>query len=140
MAIPKGSINKVILVGHLGRDPEVRYTPAGDAVADVSLATTESIKDKNGERSEKTEWHNLVLWRAQAEFAKEYLKKGQLVYVEGRLQNRQWEDKEGQKRSRSEIQVNQIVTLGSFIGKGKQEEPTAADEDTTAAGDEEIPF
>jgi single-strand DNA-binding protein len=140
MAIPKGSINKVILVGHLGRDPEVRYTPAGDAVADVSLATTESFKDKNGERSEKTEWHNLVLWRAQAEFAKEYLKKGQLVYVEGRLQTRQWEDKEGQKRSRSEIQVNQIVTLGGFIGKGKQEEPTAADEDTAATGDEEIPF
>jgi len=140
MAIPKGSINKVILVGHLGRDPEVRYTPAGDAVADVSLATTESIKDKNGERSEKTEWHNLVLWRAQAEFAKEYLKKGQLVYIEGRLQTRQWEDKEGQKRSRSEIQVNQIVALGGFIGKGKPEAPAAADEETTATGDEEIPF
>lgn len=139
MAIPKGSINKVILVGHLGRDPEVRYTPAGDAVADVSLATSESVKDKNGERSERTEWHNLVLWRTQAEFAKEYLKKGQLVYVEGRLQTRQWEDKEGQKRSRAEIQVNQIVTLGGFIGKGKPEEPSPVDEEA-AAGDEEIPF
>jgi single-strand DNA-binding protein len=140
MANPKGSINKVILVGHLGRDPEVRYTPAGDAVADVSLATTESLKDKNGERSEKTEWHNLVLWRAQAEFAKEYLKKGQLVFVEGRLQTRQWEDKEGQKRNKTEIQVNQIVTLGGFIGKGKQEAPSAVDEEAAAAGDEEIPF
>jgi len=115
----KGSINKVILVGHLGRDPEVRYTPSGDAVADVSLATTEYYKDKNGERNEKTEWHNLVMWRTQAEFAKEWLKKGQLVYVEGRLQTRQWEDKEGQKRSKTDIQVGQITTLGAFIGKNK---------------------
>jgi len=136
----KGSINKVILVGHLGRDPEVRYTPSGDAVADVSLATTEYYKDKNGERNEKTEWHNLVMWRTQAEFAKEWLKKGQLVYVEGRLQTRQWEDKEGQKRSKTDIQVGQITTLGAFIGKNKSVDTPGKDDSAAKTGDEEIPF
>lgn len=140
MAMPKGSINKVILVGHLGKDPEVRYTPSGDAVADVSLATTEYYKDKNGERNEKTEWHNLVMWRSQAEFAKEWLKKGQLVYVEGRLQTRQWEDKEGQKRSKTDIQVGQIITLGAFIGKNKSADAPSKDDSATKTGDEEIPF
>lgn len=139
MALPKGSINKVILVGHLGRDPEVRYTPSGDAVADVSLATTEFYKTKDGDRTEKTEWHNLVMWRNQAEFAKEWLKKGQLVYIEGRLQTRQWEDKEGQKRSRTEIQVDQVTTLGGFIGKGKASEEKGKKE-SAENEDEEIPF
>jgi len=139
MAMPKGSINKVILVGHLGRDPEVRYTASGDAVADVSLATTEYFKDKNGEKNEKTEWHNLVMWRSQAEFAKEWLKKGQLLYVEGRLQTRTWEDKEGQKRSKTDIQVDQVTLLGGFANKGKG---GAAQQDVTAGPpeDEEIPF
>jgi len=140
MARPKGSVNKVILVGHLGRDPEVRYTPNGDAVADVSLATTEYYKDKNGERNEKTEWHNLVMWRSQAEFAKEWLKKGQLVYVEGRIQNRQWEDKEGQKRNKTDIQVDQITTLGAFVGKNKSEDAPDKSNSTDKTGDEEIPF
>jgi single-strand DNA-binding protein len=137
MSMPKGSINKVILVGRLGKDPEVRYTPSGDAVADVSLATTEFYKTKNGERTEKTEWHNLVMWRTQAEFAKEWLKKGQLVYVEGRLQTRKWEDKEGQKRSKTEIQVDQVTTLGGFIGKDKN---AGANNKAADKGDEEIPF
>lgn len=137
MSMPKGSINKVILVGHLGKDPEVRYTPSGDAVADVSIATTEFYKTKNGDRTEKTEWHNLVMWRTQAEFAKEWLKKGQLVYVEGRLQTRKWEDKEGQKRSKTEIQVDQITTLGGFVGKDKN---TDANNKAADKGDEEIPF
>lgn len=136
----KGSVNKVILVGHLGRDPEVRYTPSGDAVADVSLATTEYYKDKNGERSEKTEWHNLVMWKSQAEFAKEWLKKGQLVYVEGRLQTRQWEDKEGQKRSKTDIRVDQITVLGGFIGRNKREDAPGKDDSAAKTGDEEIPF
>lgn len=140
MALPKGSINKVILVGHLGRDPEVRYTPSGDAVADVSLATTEFYKDKNGERNEKTEWHNLVMWRAQAEFAKEWLKKGQLVYAEGRLQTRTWDDKEGQKRSKTEIQVDQITILGGMVSRGKSDNDTPKEKDDSTAADEEIPF
>ncbi|HDP68438.1 MAG TPA: single-stranded DNA-binding protein [Candidatus Marinimicrobia bacterium] len=140
MALPKGSINKVILVGHLGRDPEVRYTPSGDAVADVSLATTEFYKDKNGERNEKTEWHNLVMWRAQAEFAKEWLKKGQLVYAEGRLQTRTWDDKEGQKRSKTEIQVDQITILGGMVGRGKSDNDAPKEKDDSSAADEEIPF
>jgi len=137
MSMPKGSINKVILVGYLGKDPEVRYTPSGDAVADVSLATTEFYKTKDGDRTEKTEWHNLVMWRAQAEFAKEWLKKGQLVFVEGRLQTRKWEDKEGQKRSKTEIQVDQVTTLGGFVGKDKN---AVANNKAADKGDEEIPF
>ncbi|HCK99017.1 MAG TPA: single-stranded DNA-binding protein [Candidatus Marinimicrobia bacterium] len=135
--MPKGSINKVILVGHLGKDPEVRYTPSGDAVADVSLATTEFYKTKDGERTEKTEWHNLVMWRTQAEFAKEWLKKGQLVYVEGRLQTRKWEDKEGQKRSKTDIQVDQVTILGGFVGKDKN---AVVNNKAADKGDEEIPF
>jgi len=140
MAMPKGSINKVILVGHLGRDPEVRYTASGDAVADVSLATTEYYKDKNGEKNEKTEWHNLVMWRAQAEFAKEWLKKGQLLYVEGRLQTRSWEDKEGQKRYKTEIQVDQVTLLGGFAGKGKPAGESKQDTKPESPSDEDIPF
>ncbi|MBL7066690.1 MAG: single-stranded DNA-binding protein [Candidatus Marinimicrobia bacterium] len=140
MARPKGSINKVILVGYLGRDPEVRYTPNGDAVADVSLATTEYYKDKKGDRNEKTEWHNLVMWRTQAEFAKEWLKKGQLVYVDGRLQTRQWEDKEGQKRSKTDIQVDQITVLGGFVGRNKSDNAPEKDDSAAKTGDEEIPF
>lgn len=141
MAIPKGSINKVILVGYLGRDPEVRYTPSGDAVADVSLATTEFYKNKDGERNEKTEWHNLVLWRSQAEFAKEWLKKGQLIYVEGRLQTRTWEDKEGQKRSKTDVQVDQVTLLGGFAGgKGRDKEEPPKEAGKSDTDDEEIPF
>ncbi|MCK4689578.1 MAG: single-stranded DNA-binding protein [Candidatus Marinimicrobia bacterium] len=136
----RGSVNKVILVGHLGKDPEVRYTPGGDAVADVSLATKEVYKNKEGERIERTEWHNLVLWRGQAEFAKEWLKKGQLVYAEGRLQTRKWEDKEGQKKYKTEIQVDQITTLGSFIGRSKDEGVPETEKESEKEVDEEIPF
>ncbi|MBL7135067.1 MAG: single-stranded DNA-binding protein [Candidatus Marinimicrobia bacterium] len=136
----RGSVNKVILVGHLGKDPEVRYTPGGDAVADVSLATKEVYKNKEGERIERTEWHNLVLWRGQAEFAKEWLKKGQLVYAEGRLQTRKWEDKEGQKKYKTEIQVDQITTLGSFIGRSKDEGVPKTEKESEKEVDEEIPF
>jgi len=139
MALSKGSINKVILVGHLGRDPEVRYTPNGDAVAEVSLATTESVKNREGKREDRTEWHNLVIWRNQAEFAKEWLKKGQLVYVEGRLQTRQWEDKEGQKRSKTDIQVDQITMLGGS-GRGREKDVPESEAPSAAAPDDEIPF
>ena len=93
------SINKVILIGRLGRDPEIRYTPNGDAVANFSIATSENWKDKNtGEKKEKTEWHRLVAFRRRAEIIGEYLTKGSLIYIEGKLQTREWDDKEGVKR------------------------------------------
>ena len=139
MALSKGSVNKVILVGRLGRDPEVRYTPNGDAVAEVSLATTESVKNRDGKREDRTEWHNLVIWRNQAEFAKEWLKKGQLVYIEGRLQTHQWEDKEGQKRSKADIQVDQITMLGGS-GRGREKEAAEPETPPEPSPDDEIPF
>ena len=92
------SVNKVILLGNLGRDPEVRYTPSGDAVVSMSIATTETWKDKGGQRQEKTEWHNVVMYRRLAEISGEYLKKGSQVYIEGRLQTRKWQDKQGNDR------------------------------------------
>src|SRR6202035_5418906 len=97
------SVNKVILVGRLGRDPETRYTGGGQAVANFSMATDESYKDKNGERQKRTEWHKIVVWSKLAEIAQQYLKKGSLLYLEGRLQTREWQDKEGQKRTTTEI-------------------------------------
>ena len=106
------SVNKVILVGNLGRDPEVRYMPNGDAVANYSIATTETWKDKNGMRQEKTEWHNIVMYRRLAEIAGEYLKKGSSVYIEGRLQTRKWQDKQGNDRYTTEIVADQLQMLG----------------------------
>ena len=106
------SVNKVILVGNLGRDPEVRYMPNGDAVANYSIATTETWKDKNGMRQEKTEWHNIVMYRRLAEIAGEYLKKGSSVYIEGRLQTRKWQDKQGNDRYTTEIIADQLQMLG----------------------------
>jgi len=124
----RGTINKVILVGYLGMDPEVRYMPSGDAVAEVRVATTEVFKNREGEKVEKTEWHNLVMWRNTAEWAKEWLKKGQLVYVEGRLTTRQWEDRDGQKRFRTEIQVDQITPLGGLVGRDRAGDEIAPEE------------
>lgn len=106
------SVNKVILVGNLGRDPEVRYMPNGEAVANFSIATTDSWKDKSGVKQEKTEWHNIVMYRRLAEIAGEYLKKGRPVYVEGRLQTRKWE-KDGVTRYTTEIVADQMQMLGS---------------------------
>src|SRR6266699_2247742 len=106
------SVNKVILVGRLGRDPETRYTGGGQAVANFSLATDESYKDKNGERQKRTEWHKIVVWGKQAEIAQQYLKKGSLVFIEGRIQSREWQDKEGQKRTSFEIVANNFRMLG----------------------------
>src|SRR2546429_9209403 len=97
------SVNKVILVGNLGRDPETRYTTGGDAVTNIRLATTDTWKDKNGEKQERTEWHTVVFFGRQAEIAGEYLKKGRQVYVERRLQTRKWQDQEGQDRYPTEI-------------------------------------
>lgn len=152
-------INKVILVGNLGRDPEVRYSPNGSAVANVTLATSESWKDKNsGEKVEKTEWHRVVFFGRLAEIAGEYLKKGSQVYVEGRLQTRKWQDKDGHDRYTTEIVANEMQMLGSRGGAGvpsdnfNQDQPSAA-ENTGPAGakkasataatgefDDDIPF
>jgi single-strand DNA-binding protein len=111
------SVNKVILVGNLGRDPEVRYMPNGEAVCNFSIATTENWKDKSGVKQEKTEWHNIVMYRRLAEIAGEYLKKGRPVYVEGRLQTRKWE-KDGVTRYTTEIIGDQMQMLGGKDGGG----------------------
>ena len=114
-----GSVNKVILVGNLGRDAELRYTPGGAAVATLNLATTEVWNDKGGQRQEKTEWHRVVLWGKQAESLQEYLTKGKQIYVEGRLQTRQWDDKDGNKRYTTEIKADRITLLGGGGGGGR---------------------
>ena len=113
-----GSVNKVILVGNLGRDAELRYTPGGAPVATLNLATTEVWNDKGGQRQEKTEWHRVVLWGKTAESLNEYLTKGKQIYVEGRLQTRQWDDKDGNKRYTTEIRGDRIVLLGGGGGGG----------------------
>ncbi len=113
-----GSVNKVILVGNLGRDAELRYTPGGAAVATLNMATTEVWNDKGGQRQEKTEWHRIVLWGKTAESLNEYLTKGKQIYVEGRLQTRQWDDKDGNKRYTTEIRGDRIVLLGGGSGGG----------------------
>ena len=142
-----GSVNKVILVGNLGRDAELRYTPGGAAVATLNLATTEVWNDKNSQRQEKTEWHRVVLWGKQAESLQEYLTKGKQIYVEGRLQTRQWDDKDGNKRYTTEVKVFRITLLGGGsregggvgargnAGGGEYEDPPV--EPIT---DEDIPF
>lgn len=106
------SVNKVILIGRLGKDPETRYMTNGEAVTNCTLATSENWKDKSGEKQEKTEWHNLVFYRRLAEIAGEYLKKGSQIYVEGKLQTRKWQTKEGQDRYTTEIVVNEMTMLG----------------------------
>lgn len=111
------SVNKVILIGNLGKDPEVKYTPQGTAVAKITLATNESFKDKGGQWQERTEWHNVVLWQRLAEIAGEYLKKGSKVYIEGRLQTRSWDDKQtNQKKYMTEVVAGTMVLLG---GRGE---------------------
>ncbi len=112
-------VNKVILVGNLGKDPEIRYSPNGGAVANITIATSESWKDKvSGEKQEKTEWHRVVFFGRLAEIAGEYLKKGAQIYVEGRLQTRKWQDKEGKDRYTTEIVANEMQMLGSREGRG----------------------
>jgi len=107
------SVNKVILVGRLGRDPETRYTGSGQAVANFSVATDESYKDRNGERQKRTEWHRITAWGKLAEICQQYLKKGTMVYIEGRIQSREWQDKEGQKRTSYDIVANTMKMLSS---------------------------
>jgi single-strand DNA-binding protein len=115
-------INKVILAGNLGKDPEVRHLEGGAVVANFPLATTEAYKDKNGNKVEQTEWHNIVLWRAQAEYAEKYLKKGFTILVEGKLKTRTWEDKDKNKRYTTEVYGDSITIL---IGNKREESNTA---------------
>lgn len=107
------SVNKVILVGRLGKDPETRYTSGGQAVCHFSLATDESYKDKNGERQKRTEWHRITVWGKQAEIAQQYLKKGAQIYLEGSIRSGEWTDKEGQKKTSYEINASNFRMLGS---------------------------
>jgi single-strand DNA-binding protein len=144
-----GSVNKVILVGNLGRDAELRYTPAGAAVATINMATTEVWNDKAGQRQEKTEWHRVVLWGKSAESLTEYLTKGKQIYVEGRLQTRQWDDKDGNKRYTTEIRSDKIVLLGGGGGRGASMDRGGGDsasahapapESSEPLTDDDIPF
>ena len=142
----KGTVNKVILVGNLGSDPEVKHTPSGVQVANFSLATSESWTDTDGERQERAEWHRLVLWRKLAEIAGQYLKKGNKIYVEGKLQTRSWDDQNGQKRYTTEVVVNSMEMLSSQAedrseGFAQEQEPVAAVLDTTPGNDDDdLPF
>jgi single-strand DNA-binding protein len=120
------SVNKVILIGHLGRDPEVRYAPSGSAICNVTIATSRSWKDKtSGEKVEETEWHRVVFYDRLAEIAGEYLKKGKQVYVEGRLKTRKWTDKENIERYTTEIVASEMTLLGGGDGERQQERPAA---------------
>ena len=139
------SVNKAILIGNLGKDPELRYTPAGVAVCTFSLATTEKWRDKNSnEQKESTTWHNIVLWRRQAEIAKEYLSKGSPVYIEGRIQTRSYDDKEGNKKWITEIVGDRLQLLGRR-GEGGDHSSQAPAPDMSEAPplteeDDDLPF
>jgi single-strand DNA-binding protein len=152
------SVNKVILIGNLGKDPEVRYTPQGTAVATLTLATNERFKDKDGNWQDRTEWHRVVAWQRLAEIAGEYLKKGRSVYIEGKLQTRSWEDKNThEKKYSTEIVAQDLVLLGGGQGGGGDEgggsrsrgasaggnnmnQPTPDYEGATQITDDDIPF
>jgi single-strand DNA-binding protein len=137
------SVNKVILIGNLGADPELRFTPSGAAVANFNIATTERWKDKDGQPQERTEWHRIILWSRQAEIAKEYLRKGSSVYIEGRIQNRSYEDKDGIKRYVTEIIGQRMQLLGSRTGapsEGGGAEPPPAPPEDLGGQDDDLPF
>ena len=130
------SINKVILIGNLGKDPETRYLPSGDAVTNITVATTDTWKDKSGEKQEHTEWHRIAFFGKLAEIAGEYLKKGSPVYVEGRIRTRKWQDKEGQDRYSTEIVADRMQLLGSRGGGSESaaREPSAREPAAAAGG------
>ena len=143
-----GSVNKAILVGNLGRDAEMRFTAGGTPVATVSLATTDRYTDRDGQKREDTQWHRIVIWGKTAESLHEYLTKGKQIYVEGRLQTRQWDDKDGNKRYTTEIRGDRIVLLGGGMGGGGgRQQPRSAgpsEEHMIEPGaeltDDDIPF
>jgi single-strand DNA-binding protein len=143
------SVNKVILVGRLGRDPESRFTGSGQAVCNFSLATDRSYKDRNGQTQKQTEWHKIVAWGKLAEICQKYLKKGSQIFIEGRIQSRQWEDQQGQKRTSFEIVAGEMRMLGSraeasaAAHTGEEAEAPAApapEESAPEVSDEDIPF
>jgi single-strand DNA-binding protein len=142
------SVNKVILVGRLGKDPEVKYTQGGTPVARFSLATDETWKDQAGEKQQRTEWHNIVAWSKLAEICGQYLTKGRLIYIEGRLQTRTWEDKDGNKRSTTEVRADNMVMLSGKFEETRSERGVAAAAPTASAErtvepeitDDDIPF
>ncbi|MGH8013747.1 MAG: single-stranded DNA-binding protein [Candidatus Binataceae bacterium] len=140
------AVNKAILVGNLGRDPEVRYLPSGQTVANFTLATSDSYTDRSGARQERTDWHNIVVYGKQAELCGQYLKKGRQVYIEGRISNRQYEAKDGSgKRYRSEIVAQRVQFLGGRAGAGAgaggmDDQPDFAGEPPPPMDDEDIPF
>ena len=131
-------VNKVILVGNLGKDPEVKYLDNGVAVANFSLATTENYKNKEGEKVSQTEWHNIVLWRGLAEVAEKYLKKGASVYIEGKIKTRKWEDKDGNTRYNTEILADNMTMLGGK--KDSQENTTNPPQETASDKADDLPF
>jgi single-strand DNA-binding protein len=134
------SVNRVILIGNLGRDPELRYTQSGSAVANFTLATNERWRDKDGNNQERTEWHRIVVWGRTAENCAQYLQKGRSVYVEGRLQTREWEDKDGNKRNTTEINALNVQFLGGRGGPGDGgDDPGPSDPGGAPPGDD-IPF
>lgn len=137
-------VNKVILVGNLGQDPELRYTPNGDAVCNFSVATSESYKDKNGEWQSKTEWHNIVVWRKLGEICGNILKKGSTVYLEGKIQTRKWEDREGSTRYTTEIVCYEMKKLDKEQKERSHEETIKSAQKTFEEPafnpDDEIPF
>lgn len=129
------SLNKAMLIGNLGRDPELKYTPSGDAVCNFSIATSESWTDKSGTKQERTEWHNIVVWRKLAEICQRYLTKGSKVYIEGRIQSREYDAKDGSKRRVTEIVATQMVMLGS-----RQKEAADSEPEQYTGPDSDIPF
>ena len=141
-------VNKVILIGNLGKDPEVRHLENGATVANFPLATTESYKNKEGQKVENTEWHNIVLWRGLADIAEKYLRKGQTVYIEGKLKTRSWEDKDGNKRYTTEIVADNMTMLGGRKEGGatqtQEETPTYTEAkvavEVTAGTADDLPF
>jgi len=134
------SLNKVLLIGNLGKDPEVRYTTSGTAVASFSLATTERLKNKGGEWEERTEWHNITLWGRLAEIAGEYLAKGKSVYLEGRLQTRKWQDRDGKDRYTTEI-IGERMQMLSRKDTGREGDPPPDSfYQPPVSGGDEIPF
>lgn len=131
-------VNKVILIGNLGKDPEVRHLEGGTTVANFPMATTETYKDKNGNRNEQTEWHNIVVWRGLAEVAEKYLKKGMTIYIEGKLRTRSWDDKEGHKRYTTEI-VGDSFTILSKKESSSSSQSQQSNDVSSGTGDD-LPF
>lgn len=134
------SVNKVILIGNLGKDPDLRYTPSGQAVATFSLATTDRYKDKDGQMAERTEWHNVTAWGKLAETVKEYLKKGRQIYVEGRISYRTYDDKEGVKRYFTDIVAQNIRFLGRREDAPESAPAEVEVEQAAGGGGEDLPF